>query len=391
MDADKRWRSVFASKHVILPLLPAAGEAETLRDAGTCWEAGADGVFLDGQDHLEAVVRAFPDWWIGVRLRGVDPLAAMQAVSPRAGGLWVDEAMMDRREADTARKLQAKEKQATLTFAGVPLDGIDLADTAFRASCYLDVLTTSVGPDRLKALHATPRRANMAVAITGDDLDPRLPWVDCLLVPFGEGLAALVHKVRTLSGVTPARRLPHDAPGELFAGASRPWSEADEQLPYTWGQGSQKGVPFLGWSFREVAAKLSVEGEPATVLLHLLDGRSPLEFLPLCGFPTGAGYTVSLTTSASPIEEGFLSCLHLARGGTVRADEAIPAFMKREAARYGHMEPALRAMYGNLRDAKGDFDYIDYPVFDSGTMGLDFALLVQDGIWLWSRAAHSHK
>ena len=68
------------------------------------------------------------------------------------------------------------------------------------------------------------------------------------------------------------------------------------------------------------------------------------------------------------------------------------AFFAAEKARVGNMERWLVARYGEQAPEGEIFDWIDYPAFDNGVMGLSFAALIHGPeIHLWSRVHHSHK
>ena len=431
-----RFRTVFSNRHVVLPIIHVVDSEQTLRNSQVAWEAGADGIFLINH-HMhheellrihDEVVRAFPDWWVGVNCLDLHPSKVFSQISSRVGGVWVDDALVQAEDqqpdAEPIRRAREAAKAQALYFGGVAYKQRAVDDAvaiARRAVWYLDVVVTS-GPQkgstdsvaRAKAMKSAIDPLPLAIAsgITPESVGDYLPWADCFLVATGISqsfaeldpprVRMLIERVRAYSGDIAIRRTVPRIASDVLDGATRPWSEHDEHLPHEWSQRQLYQQPIVGWSFREVARKLSIEAGHGMVLqffgAHSAEEFPITDFLRLFGYPQEACYTLGLGASASPIEDGYLSCLHLSversASGGMAPEEAMRAFIRREVARYPDMEGQLRQMYGALPDAKRRekiFSYIDYPCFDSGTSGLGFGMLLHDGIWLFSRAVHYHK
>ena len=90
-----RFRAVFASRHVVLPVIHVATQAQALRNAAVAREAGADGCFLInhsiGSKELlaihAAVADANPGWWVGVNCLDLDAEEVFERLSPSVSGV----------------------------------------------------------------------------------------------------------------------------------------------------------------------------------------------------------------------------------------------------------------------------------------------------------------
>ena len=101
--------------------------------------------------------------------------------------------------------------------------------------------------------------------------------------------------------------------------------------------------------------------------------------------------------AAAPLHDGFIAALELVRddaGGDVRPQ--VDAFLERERQRDAGIEQHLRDVYatwpGSVRNDP-IFDFMDYPVFDNGSAGVGFGVMVENRgpRWLWSRVYFAHK
>jgi hypothetical protein len=431
-DASAPSRPIFARPHGVLPVLHVVDEAQALRNARIAREAHADGVFLinHGMPWSEllrihdVVDRAFPDWWVGVNCLDLRPAEVFARISGRVAGVWVDDAgIREDLPEQTAAAALAQARRAAgkpaLYFGGVAFKHqrpvVDVGRAARIAAGYVDIVTTSgpatgraADPAKIAAMRASLAATPLAIAsgITPENVGEYLPAADCFLVASGISrsfdeldparVRALVDRVHAYRPPLPPTTSPH---GHAH------WTHAPDALPSDWAQREVYGQPLFARSFREVAGRISQWNSDDAVLLRLFDrrieGLALAELLRAADCPQGACYGEWRATSATPIEDGYLRCLRLRRESgrdapLVDPVAAIAAFMREEKTRFEHedIEPHLRRIYGelgpeHLRDLR--FHHIDYPAFDSGTMGVGFGLLVQRDIWVWSRAVHYHK
>lgn len=432
-DASARDRSIFRRRHVVLPVIHVVSAEQALRNARIAFDAHADGVFLINHgmqwDELlrihDIVDRAFPGRWIGVNCLDLAPEQVFAQISERVAGVWVDDARIredlpEQTAAAALARARVAAGKPALYFGGVAFKyqrAVDDVGRAARiAAGYVDVVTTS-GPgtgrpaDREKiaamkaALGATPLA--IASGITPENVGDYLPIADCFLVATGISSAfdeldparvrALVDRVHAYRPPLPPPTDPH---GDAY------WTHTPDALPSDWAQREVYGQPLFARSFREVAGRASQWNTRDAVLLRLFDrgveGLPIAELLRAANVPVEARYEEWRACSVTPIDDGYLRCLRL-RIGSGRGDAAlvdpvaaITAFLRAEKTRFEQedIEAHLRGLYGELapdrlRDPR--FHYIDYPGFDSGTMGVGFGLLVQRDIWVWSRAVHYHK
>jgi hypothetical protein len=433
VDDAARNRSIFRRRHVVLPVIHVVSAEQALRNARIAREAHADGVFLINHGmpwgellRIHALVDdAFPNWWIGVNCLDLAPAEVFNKISDRVAGVWVDDARIredlpEQTEAAALARARGAAGKPALYFGGVafkyqrPVD--DVARAARIAAGYVDIVTTS-GPatgrpaDREKiaamkaALGATPLA--IASGITPENIGDYLPIADCFLVATGISSAfdeLDPARVRTLVDRVHAYRPP--LPPPLLPYSAAHWTSTPDALPSDWAQREVYGQPLFARSFREVAGRISQWNARDAVLLRLFDrgieGLALADLLRAADVPVDARYHEWRATSAAPIEDGYLRCLRL-RVGSGRGDApavdpvaAIEAFLREEKTRFEQedIEPHLRRLYGEVSEERlGDprFHYIDYPGFDSGSMGVGFGLLVQRDIWVWSRPVHYHK
>ncbi len=231
-----RLRQVFAHRHIVLPVIHVDSLEQAFRNAQAAREAGADGVFLINHgmadDALLAIHETVADahfgWWIGVNCLGLSAERAFAAVSPKVGGVWVDnagieEGQEDQFYADSVSAVRESHAPGCLYFGGVAFKyqrHVDDLETACRvAARYMDVVTTS-GPGtghaaeiekirRMKqALGSTPLA--IASGITPENVTDYLPHADSFLVATGISrtfteldpvrLQSLVELVRAFDG-----------------------------------------------------------------------------------------------------------------------------------------------------------------------------------------------
>ena len=168
-----------------------------------------------------------------------------------------------------------------------------------------------------------------------------------------------------------------------------------------WLQDSHYPQPLWTATAAELAQRISIGNLHGLYALSLLDHYNvePYagELFTLSRWKGQRRYRVAMAESERPLEEGFLRRVRFwfdneppeqpADPHTVFAD-----FVRAETARIGDIEPWLRRRYGEHTPPGDLFTWIDYPVFDCGTMVLGFAIFIHGReLHVWSRAAHAHK
>ena len=218
-----RFRHVFSTRHVVLPVVHVESVDQALRNAQVARDAGANGAFLinhgmPDEELLaihERVAAAHPDWWIGVNCLGLAPVQVFAAVSAQVGGVWADNAMIDetRTEQPDADRVAAVRQSRTsdcLYFGGVAFKyqrQVDDLEAACRiARQYVDVVTTS-GPgtghvppvEKISRMKLALGDWPLAIAsgITPENVKNYLHSADCFLVSTGIG--------RSFTELEPAR------------------------------------------------------------------------------------------------------------------------------------------------------------------------------------------
>src|SRR5262245_59632023 len=97
-----RFREVYTSRHVLLPIVHVTDLAQALRNVRIAQDAGTDGAFLISHgvvadDQLLAIydkVRAATaGFWLGVNCLGTHPLKLFAKIGDRVPGVWVDDAL----------------------------------------------------------------------------------------------------------------------------------------------------------------------------------------------------------------------------------------------------------------------------------------------------------
>lgn len=206
-----RYSETFLNRHSILPVIHVEGLEQALRNAEIAREQGCDGIFLINHEIPWAVLlkihhrmcEVFPGWWIGVNCLDLGPDEVFCRISDKVAGVWVDNAMIDEREAQQtmAESIQAARVESGwqgLYFGGVAFKYQrhveDVGRAARIAAEYVDVVTTS-GPatgqaaDRRKirimkeALGTFP--LGLASGVTLDNVHAYLGMADSFLVATG--------------------------------------------------------------------------------------------------------------------------------------------------------------------------------------------------------------
>ena len=205
------FRQVFPGRHAVLPVIHVDSLEQAHRNTQIARDAQSDGVFLINHEMSDeellaihsAVAEAHPGWWIGVNCLGLSPEEVFGAVSPRVGGVWVDnagieEGQEDQPYAERVSAVRHSRAPGCLYFGGVAFKyqrHVDDLEAACRvASRYLDVVTTS-GPgtghaaevDKIRRMKQALGDTPLAIAsgITPENVGDYLPHADSFLVATG--------------------------------------------------------------------------------------------------------------------------------------------------------------------------------------------------------------
>ena len=227
-----RFRKRFTHRHVVLPVIHAESEEQTVRNVIVARNAGADGVFLINHavsdagllEIRTAVTKRFPDLWVGVNCLGLSLRQVFEIIPDDTDGLWADNAGIQEKSsfqdwAETVLAIRNRRNWSGLYFGGVafkyqrPVENLALAATIARQ--YMDVVTTS-GPgtgwsasvEKIRAMKEALGDFPLAIAsgVTPENVTDYLGIADCFLVATGISklfeeldaslLEALLKKVR---------------------------------------------------------------------------------------------------------------------------------------------------------------------------------------------------
>jgi predicted TIM-barrel enzyme len=198
----------------VLPVIHPQDEEQALRNIQVAIDAGAAGVFLVNNDILpeeaikifRAARAAFPEYWLGINLLGLEPhqalgLAFAHAIALGANGLQTDNARIADHDgpSPTASSLWTLKKEGAaglVYFGGVAFKGQDtplgLERAASNAAGLMDVVTTSgssTGAPPAMGKVRTMREAigpdaKLAVAsgVSINNIEGLLTYVDYFLV-----------------------------------------------------------------------------------------------------------------------------------------------------------------------------------------------------------------
>jgi hypothetical protein len=184
---------------------------------------------------------------------------------------------------------------------------------------------------------------------------------------------------------------------------ARPWTDVDAEIP--WMQRAAYRKPLIATRVEELTARIWLTTTKVTSTLRLWDPEyetlNVRDVLAGLQMPTET-YSLALSpVSRTPIEDGYLECMHLVVSSDgIAADVAIAAFARSQLDRYGEMERHLVDCYGTLtpeRDGDPRFRTIDYPAFDLGSVKLGLGIFAENAafqhasIWCWSRVVNWHK
>lgn len=231
-----RYRQAFPGRHAVLPVVHVDSLDQADRNTRVARDAGADGVFLINHgmadeallDIHAAVADAHPDWWVGVNCLGLSPEQVFGVVSPKVGGVWVDNAGIEEGEAaqpyaDRVAAVRRARAAGCLYFGGVafkyqrPVEDLEAACRV--AARYMDVVTTS-GPgtghpaevEKIRRMRRALGGTPLAIAsgVTPDNVAGYLPHADGFLVATGISrsfteldpprVRSLVERVRSFGG-----------------------------------------------------------------------------------------------------------------------------------------------------------------------------------------------
>jgi hypothetical protein len=237
-----RFRAVFSSRHVVLPVIHVVSQEQTLRNARVARDGGADGAFLLGHGRVgdeellqihQAVAAQMEGWWLGVNCLSFSVEEVFRRMRDRVAGVWIDDALIDERsdEQPAAARIAAVQKEVGwkgLYFGGVAFKYQrpvrDPARAARLAAPWLDVVTTSgpgtgeaADPEKIRVMKEAIGDHPLAIAsgVTPENVTDYLPYADCFVSATGVSytfeeldparVRALVRVVRAWRGRRPPR------------------------------------------------------------------------------------------------------------------------------------------------------------------------------------------
>jgi len=205
------FRQIFSHRHVVFPVIHVATYDQAIRNAEVAFDAGADGVFLinhsvSSAEFLEIhsqVTSQLAGRWIGVNCLDLEPVDVFGQITPRADGVWTDNAEIDEASMPQPKAQEVVEARDETGFSGLYFGGVayqrrvdNLRAAAAKAADYMDVVTTS-GPGTGQAAHVEKiavmkdalgeRPLAIASGITPDNVTDYLPCSDAYLVATGIG------------------------------------------------------------------------------------------------------------------------------------------------------------------------------------------------------------
>jgi predicted TIM-barrel enzyme len=238
-----RFRAVFSSRHVVLPVIHVASQEQALRNVRTARDGGADGAFLISHGRVsddellaihQAVVAQMDSWWVGVNCLSFCVEEAFRRMGDRVAGVWIDDALIDERRDDQPEAARIAQVQREVGWRGLYFGGVafkyqrpvrDLARVARLAAPWLDVVTTSgpgtgeaADPDKIRVMKEAIGDHPLAIAsgVTPENVTDYLPYADCFLAATGVSytfeeldparVRAMVRVVRAWRGKWPQRK-----------------------------------------------------------------------------------------------------------------------------------------------------------------------------------------
>jgi uncharacterized protein len=214
VPVDEKERASFLTggaqgRRAIFPVIHVLSTKQAMSNAVLAREAGADGLFLInhdvGPDELFRIFlevrREFPRWWLGLNILGLEPVAAIERLTPQVDGFWLNDACV--REAEGAQDDAATLRRQLSAWPGLYFGGVafkhqrpvaDVAVAARLAQPYVDVVTTSgeatgqaPSIDKVRRMSRALGEHPLAVAsgMTPQNISKFLPYVRFCLVATG--------------------------------------------------------------------------------------------------------------------------------------------------------------------------------------------------------------
>jgi hypothetical protein len=210
-----RLRTVFSSRHVVLPVIHVIGEEQARRNIGIACEAGADGAFLishgqvgdlDLLDMYQHLCDGNPGFWLGVNCLGLTVEEMFRRCGGKIAGVWTDDSLIDETLDEQPAAQGVLDVQKASGWRGLYFGGVafkyqrpvkDLRRVASLARPYMDVITTSgpgtghaADPAKIRALKegAGTHPLGIASGVTPENVTDYLPHADAFLVATGIGL-----------------------------------------------------------------------------------------------------------------------------------------------------------------------------------------------------------
>jgi len=209
----KSYKEVFTKKNVLLPVVHVTDPRQVVVNIRIAGDNGADGVFLINHgdvshNQLLAFLSIgkdmFPDMWFGVNFLDLTNKEAFRNAPSFLDGIWSDNAFVE----EVVELAGNKETYDLTVKGGVDFKGLFfggvafkyqaqprlLGETAFAATQYVDVITTSgdktgepPSVEKIRTMRMAIDEHPLAVAsgMTPENVSQYLDFVDCFLVATG--------------------------------------------------------------------------------------------------------------------------------------------------------------------------------------------------------------
>jgi uncharacterized protein len=205
-----KFRKVFSTKHVFLPVVHVEDEVQAIRNSSLAADCGADGVFLINHtiNHTE-LIRCYekvrnklPTFWIGLNCLDLGR-SALGVVPHDTAGLWVDDGGITECASATESARVFAQAKDLINWPGLYFGGVafkyqrevkNVEMVARLAVPFMDVVTTSgsgtgkaAAVSKVRAMKSVMGNHPLAIAsgITRENVEEYMPYVDCYLVATG--------------------------------------------------------------------------------------------------------------------------------------------------------------------------------------------------------------
>ena len=207
-----RFRQVFSTPHVVLPIVHVTNHDQAGRNVQIARDAGTNGAFLishgsvaDAElfDIYLRIAEENAGFWLGVNCLGWGSEEFFTRARDRVAGVWIDDALIDESRPEQPTAARFLEVQQSVGWRGLYFGGVafkyqrpvrNLANASRNAVPFMDVVTTSgpgtgkaAAPEKIRTIRQAIGDKPLAIAsgVTPENVPDYLPWADCFLVATG--------------------------------------------------------------------------------------------------------------------------------------------------------------------------------------------------------------